>query len=137
MEGLHTYYVAEGELLVHNGEGVCPEGKVKIESGLESKFKAGGLYEDSIKIGEHRIDALAEVEIDGDRLILKDVAIYSNEGDIPNQIGVNEFIKWLDVVKRQAQKQGFKELQIIAKRAEHSTSANPGHIINKIIKLER
>ena len=36
VEGLHTYYVAEGELLVHNGEGVCPEGKVKIESAGES-----------------------------------------------------------------------------------------------------
>ena len=36
VEGLHTYYVAEGELLAHNGEGVCPEGKVKIESGKYS-----------------------------------------------------------------------------------------------------
>lgn len=95
-------------------------------------FKDGNLYEDSIKIGEHKIDAIAEVEIDGDRLTLKDVAIYSNEGDIPNQIGVNEFMKWLDVVKKQAQSQGFKELQIIAQRAEHSTSANPGHVIKKL-----
>lgn len=38
VEGLHTYYVADGELLVHNGEGVCPQGKVKIESAGESKW---------------------------------------------------------------------------------------------------
>lgn len=61
----------------------------------------------------------------------------SNEGDIPNQIGVSEFIKWLNAVKEQAQSQGFKELQIIVQRVEHSTSANPGHVVNKIIKLER
>lgn len=77
------------------------------------------------------------MEVDGDRLILKDVAIYSNEGDIPNQIGANEFKTWLDAIKKQAKSQGFKELQIIAQRAEHSTSANPGHIINKVIKLKR
>ena len=46
-------------------------------------------------------------------------------------------MRWLDVVKKQAQNQGFKELQIIAQRAEHSTSANPRHVIKKIIKLER
>lgn len=71
------------------------------ESGLESKFNAGDLYEESIKIG------------------------------------VDKFIKWLDAVKKQAQSQGFKELQIIAQRVEHFTSANPGHIVNRIIKLER
>ena len=32
---MHNYYVAEEELLVHNGEGVCPKGKVKIESAGE------------------------------------------------------------------------------------------------------
>ena len=35
VEGMHNYYVAEEELLVHNGEGVCPKGKVKIESAGE------------------------------------------------------------------------------------------------------
>lgn len=102
----------------------------------ETKFKTGDLYEDSIDVDGHRIDALAEVEVEGDRLILKDLAIYSNEGDIPNQIGASEFKTWLNTVKEQAKNQGFKELQIIAQRAEHSTSANPGHVINKIIQLK-
>lgn len=39
VEAMHTYYVAEGELLVHNGEGVCPVGKVKIESAGECGIK--------------------------------------------------------------------------------------------------
>ena len=94
------------------------------------------MYEDSIDVDGHRIDALAEVEVEGDRLILKDLAIYSNEGDIPNQIGASEFKTWLNTVKEQAKNQGFKELQIIAQRAEHSTSANPCLVINKIIQLK-
>lgn len=73
-------------------------GERKGES--ESQFKTGDLYEDSIDGDGHRIDALAEVEVDRDRLILKDVAIYSNEGDIPNQIGTNEFKTWLDAIKK-------------------------------------
>ena len=49
------------------------------------------MYEDSIDVDGHRIDALAEVEVEGDRLSLKNLPIYSNEGDIPNQIGASEF----------------------------------------------
>ena len=94
------------------------------------------MYDDSIDVDGHRIDALAEVEVEGDRLILKNLPIYSNEGDIPNQIGASEFKTWLNTVKEQAKNQGFKELQIIAQRAEHSTSANPWHVINKIIQLK-
>ena len=68
-------------------------------------------------------------------MILMYIAIYSNEGDIPNRIGAIEFKKWLDEVKEKAIAQGFQEMQIIAKRVENSTSANPGHIVNKVIKL--
>lgn len=42
--GLHSYYVAGEELLVHNGKGVCPNGEVKIESAGDFggyKFKDG------------------------------------------------------------------------------------------------
>ena len=86
-------------------------------------------------VNGHRIDAIAEIEVHGERLILKDMAMYSNEGDIPNQIGTGEIFKWLKDVKKQARNQGFKELQIIAQRAEHSTSANPGHIIDRVFNL--
>lgn len=82
------------------------------------------------------IDAIAEVEIDGKRLTLKDLAIYSNEGDIPNEIGYSEFKKWLNAVKNQAREQGFEELQLTGQRAEHSISANPGSIINRVFKLK-
>ncbi|MCI8410442.1 MAG: hypothetical protein HFJ09_14425, partial [Lachnospiraceae bacterium] len=52
VEGLHSYYVAGEELLVHNGEGVCPGGDVKIES--------AGKYSDRIKWGIHDIEVRPE-----------------------------------------------------------------------------
>lgn len=93
------------------------------------------MYEDFIEVDGHRIEALAEVEIVGDKLILKDLAIYSNEGDIPNKIGPAVMKKWLVKVKELARNQGFKQLQIIGQRAQHSTSANPGSLINRTFNL--
>lgn len=94
------------------------------------------MYEDSVVVGNHTIEALAEVEIDGNRLILKDIAIYSTEGNIPNEIGFVEFKSWQNFIKKQAKDQGFNQLQIIGQRAQHSTSANLGSKINSIFDLK-
>ena len=99
-------------------------------------FKTGDLYESFIEFNGHRVELLAEIETDGTRLILKDIVIYSNEGDIPNEVGLVELRTWLNVVKEEARAQGFTVLQIIGQRAEHSTSANPGSIINRTFNLE-
>ena len=134
----HTYYVGDGDVLVHN-KCANPSGSDGKEvPGKDSKitFRAGDLYENSINVNGIQIDALAEIEIEGNRLILRDLAIYSNQGDIPNQIGVSEFKKWLKAIKEDAGNQGFKELQIIGQRVQHSTSANPGSIINRVFKLK-
>ena len=93
----------------------------------EIRFRAGELFEDSIQVDGHRINALAEVEIEGEQLILKDIAVYADGGDIPNQIGSRALTTWLRTIKEWAKHQGFKELHILAQRAEHSTSANPGY----------
>ena len=106
------------------------------EGGTASIFRNGELYENFIEVDGHRIEALAEIEIDGDRLILRDIAIYSNEGDIPNKIGASAMKEWLGSIKEAARGQGFKQVQIIGQRAQHSTSANPGSIINRIFDLE-
>lgn len=72
-----------------------------------NKFIAGDLYEDFIEIEGHRIDALAEVQIDENKLILRDLAIYFNEGDIPNKIGTVAFKNWLKKITVEAKQQGF------------------------------
>lgn len=93
------------------------------------------MYEDSIVVGNYTVEALAEIEIDGDGLILKDITIYPIGEELPNEIGLREFKSCLNVIKQQAKNQGFNQLQIIGQRAQHSTSANPGSIINRIFDL--
>lgn len=71
------------------------------------------------------IGGLAEVEVNGTKLILKDVSIYSNVGDIPNAVGARDIFQWQKQVSQMAKQQGFTELQIQGVRAANSTSANP------------
>ena len=140
-DGLNLYaYCGNNPVMYYDPSGYsCKNsGDIAGDGGtgkLKSEYKTGDLYESYIMVNGHRIDAIAEIEVHGERLILKDMAMYSNEGDIPNQIGTGEIFKWLKDVKKQARNQGFKELQIIAQRAEHSTSANPGHIIDRVFNL--
>ena len=135
--GLNNIGAVDSRILNPNKwDEMMADGGVLSKSGITSIFRKGELYEDFIEVDGHRIEALAEIEIDGDRLILRDIAIYSNEGDIPNRIGASAMKKWLDSVKEAARSQGFKQVQIIGQRAQHSTSANPGSIIDRIFDLE-
>ena len=43
--------------------------------------------------------------------------------------------KWLAKVKELARNQGFKQLQIIGQRAQHSTFANHSSLINSTFNL--
>jgi len=76
------------------------------KGGSSSKFRDGELYEDFIEV------------------------------DIPNKIGASAMKKWLMTVKTDAKNQGYKQIQIIGQRAQHSTSANPGSVIDRIFNLE-
>ena len=123
----HTYYVGESGVLVHNKCSVSVDDMINGDGGVgsgsvPSKFINGELYEDFIEVDGYRIEALAETEVVGDKLILKDVAIYANEGDIPNRVGVSAMKEWLNVVKEDAKSQGFKQIQI--------------SIINRVFSLE-
>ena len=137
VEDYHTYHVGEDGVWVHNTNMTCgvTSGGGTGESG-EKAFVDGELFEAHIEKDGVGIDALAEVHVDGKRLVLKDIVIYTNSGDMPNEIGTKPFLKWLNSIKQQASNQGFEELQIIGQRVQNSTSANPGSIINRIMKLK-
>ena len=128
VQDFHTYYIGKNSIFVHN---MC---QIKNQA---NTFTAGELFEEHITLDDGTdIGALAEVEIHGKKLILKDISIYSNKGDIAGEVGPSLFNSWLRKVKFKASNQGFSELQIIGMRALHSTSANPGRNIDKTFKLK-
>jgi uncharacterized protein YukE len=99
--------------------------------GTPPKFVQGELYETSIGTpSAGNVGILAEVETNGEDLTLKDVAIYSDQGTVRNQVGIRDFLRALEQAKSEARAQGFKRLFIRGVRVPGSSSANPGKIID-------
>lgn len=99
-------------------------------------FINGGLYEESIQVNGITIDVVAEVEINGNFLVLRDICIYARQGDMPNSVGMVFFKTMLKRIVAQAKLAGYSTLRIVGQRALHSTSANPGMLIDRIINLK-
>jgi len=109
-----------------------------VSKSAGNTFKNGEVFETSFRNKSGiEIGVLAETVVEGDTLILKDVSIYSNIGDIKNQVGVKEFVQLKNIVSQSAKEQGFKVLKIIAERVQNSTSANPGHGIDITVDLTK
>lgn len=99
-------------------------------------FKAGELFEDSIEVNGIHVGLLAETEIVGDTVTLKNIAIYSDQGDVPNQIGMGPMIKWSKKLKKVGAAQGFKMIKVEGFRVPNSSSANPGREVKFKFKIE-
>ena len=101
-------------------------------------FNAGQLFESkfSSKSGLN-LGALAEVAVDGKKLILKDIAIYAEGSEVKNAVGAKEFIQWKNLIVDMAKNDGYETLELQGVRVTNSTSANPGKSINQIIDLTK
>lgn len=95
---------------------------------FESSFKT----KNGVEIG-----GLADVEVNGTSLTLKDVSVYSNQGNIPNAVGARDIFQWQKQVSQMAKEQGFTELKIQGVRVPGSTSANPGKVVDYTIDLTK
>jgi len=98
-------------------------------------FKNGELFEHSFETKNGIVDVIAETIIDGDKLHLKDMAIYARDATEPIAAGLKAIMQEKNVLIEAAKSQGFKTLEITAQRVLNSTSANPGKTINMIIDL--
>lgn len=109
-----------------------------VKGTSKTVFENGKMFESKI-ITKNGIEigGLADVEINGKTLTLKDVAVYSNKGDIPNAVGARDIFKWQNEIAQQAKAQGFDTLIIKGVRAMNSTSANPGKVVEYIIDLTK
>ena len=118
IEDNRTYYVSMHEMLVHND---C--------------FNKGELYEDKLIVDGIEVEAIAEVDIDGDTLILKNIAIYVNGGDFKGQIGLKNIMEWVKSIMQKAKDEEFSKLKLEGTRVQNSSFANPGHIIDMLLDL--
>ena len=95
----------------------------------------GQTFERSIQTSKGPVDVLAEIVVEGDKLILKDIVIYGR-GSQPLTGLTRDILAARSQLAAEAKAMGFKQLQIIGMRAQTSTSANPGHAVNILINLQ-
>jgi RHS repeat-associated protein len=95
----------------------------------------GQIFERTLQTSKGPVDILAEVVVEGDKLVLKDIAIYGR-GSQPLTGLTREIWAAMSQLKSEARALGFTELQIIGQRALTSTSKNPGHVVNVTIRLQ-
>ncbi|MFD1885874.1 S8 family serine peptidase [Paenibacillus wenxiniae] len=122
----HTYFVSDLGIWVHN---------------IDCAFVDNQLFETSIISSSGiKIESAATVKIEGTTLILKDILIYPvgySGNEAKNLVGTKELKKWSIHVAKMAKEQGFEKMEIKGFRAENSSSANPGKIIDITINLKR
>ncbi|GLC30966.1 peptidoglycan-binding protein [Clostridium omnivorum] len=128
----------EGEIYFGSQPVAASGMRVISEGGSKATFKNGDLFETAI-IGKSGVEigTLADTIVEGDTLILKDISIYSNVGDIKNAVGAKDFVQMKNQIAQLAKEQGFKTLKILGERVMNSTSANPGHGIDITIDLTK
>jgi RHS repeat-associated protein len=94
----------------------------------------GDIFERTIQTPKGPVDVLAEIVVEGDKLILKDIAIFGRQAQ-PLTGLTKEILRARSRLIQEAKALGFKELQIIGQRVMTSTSRNPGHPVNVTIKI--
>ena len=102
---------------------------------MHNKCFDNDIYEDEIVVNDITVQGIAEVEVDNDILILKNIAVYAIGGDVKGEIGVKNIMAWVKNVIIKAKEEGFSELRLKGKRVQNSSSANPGNIIDMRFEL--
>ena len=91
--------------------------------------QTGSLFERTFQTPKGPVGFLAEVEVSGKTLHLKDVVIYG-EGSTPLTGLMNEVLAARTHLINEARAMGFEQLRITGQRVESSSSANPGHLVD-------
>lgn len=111
-------------VLVHNTN----SGRVMPET--------GDLFERTFQTAKGPVDLLAEIVVEGDTLILKDVVVFGRSAS--NLTGLTkEALAARTQLVEEARALGFKKLRITGQRVPSSSSGNPGHIIDITVDLTK
>ncbi len=76
-----------------------------------------------------------DLQVEGDTLHLKDLAIYSQTGQSLSGV-LRELLAARSVIVEYAREAGFAKLRITGYRTDQSSSANPGKVIDVTIQLK-
>ena len=121
VEDFHTYYVAanagDDVLLVHNAE-------------------YDDLFEMTFQTSKGQVDLIAEKEISGALLHLKDTTVFATGGTPLSGLG-REALEARSQLYDQVRSMGFDKLRITANRVGTSTSAKPGKLPDYLIDLTK
>ena len=93
----------------------------------------GNDFERTYSTDAGAIGVLAEVEVRGDELILRDLAIYPDETAGKVSVGVRQMLSIFHRIEEEARLQGFRKCTVEAKRL---SGAAPGRIIKMTRRLE-
>jgi hypothetical protein len=96
----------------------------------------GDLFERTFQTGKGPVDLLAETVVEGDTLILKDVAIYGRSSTSLTGLTKEALAARTQLVE-EAKALGFKTLKITGRRMESGSSGNPGHAIDITVDLTK
>ena len=94
----------------------------------------GELFQLTVETEKGVIDVLAEEEIDGKLLTLKDMTIFPRS---PRPLTglTKDILAARSYLMKEVRDLGFDNLRITGKRLESSTSTNPGHTVDLVIDL--
>ena len=98
--------------------------------------KTGDLFERTFPTPKGPVGFIAEVEVDGKTLWLKDIVVYG-EGTAPLTGLRSEVFAARSQLMNEAKLMGFDKLRLSGKRVASSSSANPGHIVDVTVDLTR
>lgn len=96
-------------------------------------FEDGALYERAVETPAGWIDVLAEIVVLGDRLELRDIAVYPRSAT-PLEVSVSELLQWARLALDEIAAAGFEEVRVTGTRL---SGARPGRRVDVVIRLPR
>jgi hypothetical protein len=96
-------------------------------------LRSGDLFYRAFQTSQGFVELLAEVDVDGATLHLKDIAVYP-QGAMAVTVGVGEVIVCVRQLRDEARAQGFAELRLTGVRY---SGARPGKSVDIRINLAR
>ncbi len=98
--------------------------------------KTGELFERTFLTAKGPVDLLAEILVEGDTLILKDITVYGRSQTKMTGLGKAAFAARSQLID-EAKALGFNTLRIMGQRVQSSSSANPGHLVDITVDLTK